>query len=72
MMPDVRDLAIGLQSRHVLSVCCDAPVLLVYEMPPDLYDVHCGRCLRILGKPTGMDRWTLERGDLPPDLGNLS
>jgi hypothetical protein len=66
-MVDARDFAIGAQSRHVLSGCCDAPVLLTYEMPPDLYDVHCGRCLRIMGKPTGLDMWAMKRGDLPPD-----
>jgi hypothetical protein len=67
MTPDVRDLAIGLQSRHVLSCCCDAPVLLTYELLPDWHNAHCGRCLRIMGKPTGLDMWALKRGDLPPD-----
>jgi hypothetical protein len=60
-------LAIGAQSRHLLTVCCDAPVLATYDFPMDLSNLHCSRCLRIVGKPTGLDMWALNRGDLPPD-----
>lgn len=57
---------IGKQSLHLLSECCDAPLLLTYEPMPDRYNVHCGACLSMVGRPGGEDMWDLGRGELPP------
>lgn len=43
-------------SRHLRSICCEAPLLQVYEFAPLVYLVLCSRCYEHeAGSPSAQD-----------------